>query len=66
MSEETTIPIYYYLYHLGSRDRPLEKGRKCPLCKKNWLLESLYLTYFILNMIIVGLFQIFLGTIKEI
>lgn len=40
ISDASGVPTYYYLYHLGSRDHQQEKKRKCPLCKRDWLLEK--------------------------
>lgn len=36
----TGIPTYYYLYRIGGECLEQEEHRKCPLCHKDWRLET--------------------------
>lgn len=40
IESRTTIPTYYYLYHLGKQDKDKELTRKCPGCGGDWRQEA--------------------------
>lgn len=40
ISSRTGVPTYYYLYRDHGRSEQQERRRRCPCCKKGWLLDT--------------------------
>ncbi len=40
LEQQSGIPTYYYLYHLGKQDKDKELTRKCPGCGGDWHQEA--------------------------